>query len=273
MTIENGLDGAFEGARRAGRAALIPYLTGGFPGRDAFVELAAAVLEAGADALEIGIPFSDPLLDGPVIQAAQQRALDAGVTPGDCLRLAAEVHRLSDKPLLFMGAYNPVLAYGQERFAADAAEAGVSGLIIPDLPYEEQDELLLATRANRLHLIQLVAPTSTQERLERVCALASGFVYCISVAGVTGARASVTQSASPLVESVKSCTDVPVAVGFGISGPDAAREVAEFADGVIVGSALVRTVAEGGDGAVDEAAGFVRSLREALDPGSVGSPL
>jgi len=273
VTVETVLDRAFAEARRDGRGVLIPYLVGGFPAQDAFPELAVAVLEAGADVLEIGIPFSDPLLDGPVIQHSQQQALAAGVTPRDCLRLAAQVHRRSDKPLLFMGAYNPVLAYGTERFAADAAEAGAAGLIIPDLPYEEQDELRHATQANDLHLIQLVAPTSTQERLRRVCGLASGFVYCISVTGVTGARASVAGTARPLVEHVKACTDVPVAVGFGIAGPDAAREVAEFADGVAVGSALVKIVADDERRGVEGAVQFIRSLREALSVGSVGSRL
>jgi tryptophan synthase alpha chain len=236
---KNDLDGAFQRARDEGRGALLPYLTAGFPSRAECLALAVAILDAGADALEIGIPFSDPLLDGVSTQGSQQRALEEGITPVDCLELAREIHRQSEKPLLFMGAYNPIYAYGVGRFCRAAADAGVSGLIIPDVPLEEQDELQAGTAASGLHLIQLVAPTSTDERLQRVCASASGFIYCISVAGVTGARASVAESARPLVERVRRCTDVPVAVGFGIAGPEQARAVLEFADGVAVGSGLI----------------------------------
>jgi tryptophan synthase alpha chain len=246
---------------------LIPYITAGFPDPDSYVDLAVAVLEAGADALEIGIPFSDPLLDGSAIQRSQQSALGAGITPARCLEYAAEIHARTSKPLLFMGAYNPVLAYGPGRFSVNASAAGIAALILPDLPYEEQDEVREPAREHGLHVIQLVAPTSTPERLRRVCSAASGFVYCLSVAGVTGARASVRATAEPLVQRVRTCTDVPAAVGFGIAGPEQAREVAEFADGVIVGSALITLLAEAPRGqACDAAIGLVRRLREALDP-------
>jgi tryptophan synthase alpha chain len=258
----NALDAAFAAARANGRAVLIPYLTAGYPRPEEYVDLALAVLDAGADALEIGIPFSDPLLDGPSIQRSQQVALEFGVTPVQCLEYARQIHARSDKPLLFMGAYNPVLAYGVRRFCADAAEAGVSALIAPDLPFEEQGELLAAAREAGLHLIQLVAPTSTPERLRRACTMASGFVYCISVSGVTGARANVAITARPLVERVRLVTDVPVAVGFGIGNPETTREVAAFADGVIVGSALIDVVAAPGD-AREAAAAFIRGLTEA----------
>lgn len=266
MTAANGLDEAFVAARRRGSATLIPYLTAGFPDPDIFVDLAVAILDAGADVFEIGIPFSDPLLDGPSIQRSQQRALDLGVTPADCVRFAREIHDRTNKPLLFMGAYNPMLAHGLDRFCREAAHAGVTALIAPDLPYEEQGELVGPAGEHGLHVIQLVAPTSTEERLERACAHASGFVYCISVAGVTGARASVVETARPLVERVKRCTAVPIAVGFGIAGGEQARAVAAFADGVIVGSALTNAVAGASHG--DEAAAarhFVAELRGALD--------
>jgi tryptophan synthase alpha chain len=258
----NPLDAAFAAGRAEGRAILMPYLTGGFPRPETFVDLAVAILDAGADALEIGIPFSDPLLDGPSVQRSQQSALDAGVTPVSCLEYAGDIHARTRKPLLLMGAYNPILAYGVARFCVAAAKAGVSGLIVPDLPFEEQGELLAAAHAVGLHLIQLVAPTSTPERLRRACEAATGFVYCISVSGVTGARANVGTTARPLVERVRQITDVPVAVGFGIGSPATAAEVANFADGVIVGSAMVDTVGVAGD-ATAEGTRFIRSLAEA----------
>jgi len=244
VTVRNALDTAFARGREDGRALLIPYVTAGYPQPDGFVELALNVLEAGADALELGIPFSDPLLDGPSIQRSQQQALEAGVTPAQCLTFARDIHARSDKPLLFMGAYNPVFAYGVDRCCDDAAEAGVAALIIPDVPLEEQGDLLRATRGSGLHLIQLVSPTSGLERLQRACAEGSGFIYCISVTGVTGARSGVSATARLLVQRVRACTEVPVAVGFGIAGPEQACEAASFADGVIVGSAPIHLLAE-----------------------------
>jgi tryptophan synthase alpha chain len=258
----NALDEAFARSRRDDRAALVPYLTGGFPRPTEYVDLAIAILEAGADALEIGIPFSDPLLDGPSIQQSQQRALEAGVTPADCLEYARDIHAHTQKPLLFMGAYNPVLAYGVAKFCVASAQAGVSALIIPDLPFEEQSELRAVAYDCGLHVIQLVAPTSTPERLRRACAVATGFIYCISVSGVTGARRNVALTAQPLVERVRRLTHVPVAVGFGIANPDTAHEVAAFADGVIVGSALIDRVGAPGN-AAQAGAEFIQSLAEA----------
>lgn len=265
MTPRNALDHAFSEARRAGHGVLIPYLTGGFPDPTEFVALALAVLEAGADVLEIGIPFSDPLLDGVSIQRSQQVALEAGVTPRDCLRYVGEIHAASPKPLLFMGAYNPIFAYGIEAFCRDAAGAGVSGLIVPDLPFEEQGELRQAAETVGLHLIQMVAPTSTDDRLRRVCAVASGFLYCISVAGVTGAREEVAERARPLVERVRRTTSVPVAVGFGIAGPEQARAVTAVADGAIVGAALINTLHAAAPANRREAAtAFVAGLAQAV---------
>lgn len=261
----NALDAAFATAREERRAVLAPYLTAGFPSPAEYVDLALAVLGAGADVLEIGIPFSDPLLDGPSIQRSQQRALEAGVTPATCLDYARQIHARAPQPLLFMGAYNPILAYGVARFCAAAADAGVSGLIVPDLPVDEANELLEFAHAEGLHLIQLVAPTSTPERLRRTCERASGFVYCVSVSGVTGARAQVATTARPLVERVRALTDVPVAVGFGIGTPETVLEVATFADGVLVGSALIDVVGAPGN-ASEAGAGFIRSLAQAAAP-------
>lgn len=263
--VRNDLDAVFARARAEGRGVLIPYVTGGFPDPATYVDLAASILDAGGDLLEIGIPFSDPLLDGPAIQRSQQGALDAGVSPRDCLRFAADIHRRTDAPLLLMGAFNPVFAYGLDTFCAEAASAGVSALILPDLPFEEQGDLRTAAEGNGLHVIQMVAPTSTDERLARVCRAASGFIYCVSVAGVTGARSSVAATARPLVERVRRYTDVPVAVGFGIGGPEQAREVATFADGAAVGSALINLLAEAPAAErVTRAREFIGRLRDAL---------
>jgi tryptophan synthase alpha chain len=247
------------------RAALIPYLTAGFPDPERFVDLALTILESGADALEIGIPFSDPLLDGPSIQRSQQIALEHGVSPATCLELAGVVHRRSDKPLLFMGAYNPILTYGPGPFCHDAAQSGIVAVIIPDLPIEEQGELALAARASGLHLIQLVAPTTSQERLEKISSNASGFIYCISVSGVTGPRADVSDTARPLVERIRRCSEIPIAVGFGIAGPAQVREISAFADGVIVGSALINVIAAANKETESRLVRhFVEGLREAL---------
>jgi tryptophan synthase alpha chain len=270
MTVPNALDKAFARARQEDRAVLMPYITAGFPDPETYVDLCLAVLEAGADALEIGIPFSDPLLDGPAIQRSQQQALDAGVTPTRCLEYTAAIHGRSDKPLIFFGAYNPVFAYGPARFCRDAAQAGISGLIIPDVPIEEQQELRRAAMENGIHLVQLVAPTSTPERLQRVCAAASGFVYCMSVAGVTGVRSGVSEAARPLVEKIRACTEVPVVVGFGIAGPEQVRQVAAFADGAAVGSALINLLAETpANRRIAAATDFVRQLSRALRPDRV----
>lgn len=261
----SALDEMFTRARVQHRAALIPYLTAGFPNPSRFIDLALTILESGADALEIGIPFSDPLLDGPSIQRSQQIALEQGVGPATCLQLAREVHHRSDKPLLFMGAYNPILAYGPERFCNDAAESGVSALIVPDLPFEEQSEMESAARSSGLHLIQLVAPTTSPERLEKICSRASGFIYCISVTGVTGLRANVAETAEPLVDKIRRCSRIPVAVGFGIAGSEQAREVSTFADGVIVGTALINVIAEASQSTELEAVqNFIAGLREAM---------
>lgn len=264
MPVHNALDEAFAIARREGRAALLPYLTGGMPDPDRFVDVAVAILEAGGDALEIGIPFSDPLLDGPVIQSTQQRALDAGITPARCLDFAAAINARAAQPLIFMTAYNPVLAYGLERFCRDARAAGIVGLIVTDVPLEEQAELRGAAGANQIHLIAFATPTSTPERLQALAGAASGFVYGASVAGVTGARDSVVATAEPMVRAVREVTDVPIAVGFGIAGPRQAAEVAAFADGVAVGTALVRLLDETPpEDRIEAAQRFIRELRDA----------
>jgi len=241
------------------RAALMPYLMGGFPSIDDSVASGLAAADAGADLLELGIPFSDPLADGPVIHAAGTDALAAGATPhgvlGVCERHAARV------PVVLMVYANIVLTAGASAFALRAAAAGASGLIVPDLPHDEADEVRAACDVEGLALVPLVAPTTTPERIEAIGADARGFVYTVSLTGTTGERDELPEGLAETVERVRASTDVPVAVGFGISTPDQARAVADVADGVIVGSRIVRAAGEGGADAVGS---VVRELAEAL---------
>ncbi len=241
------------------RAALMPYLMGGYPSIEESVAAGLAAVDAGADLLELGIPFSDPLADGPVIHAAGTDALAAGATPhgvlGVCERLAVRV------PVVLMVYANIVLTAGAGAFALRAAAAGASGLIVPDLPHDEADEVRAACDAEGLALVPLVAPTTTPERIAAIGADARGFVYTVSLTGTTGERAELPEGLAETVERVRASTDVPVAVGFGISTPDQARAVADVADGVIVGSRIVRAAGEGGPDAVGS---VVRELAGAL---------
>jgi tryptophan synthase alpha chain len=239
VTGQEHIAAAFAGKDK--RAALMPYLMGGFPDVGTSAAIGDACIDAGADLLELGIPFSDPLADGPVIQAAGTTALRNGATPdailGVCERLAARA------PIVLMTYVNIVLARGYERFAAQAANAGAAGLIVPDVPLEESEELRAACDAEGLALVPLVAPTTPDERLARIGAKARGFIYTVSVVGTTGERGA--SDASALLTRVKAATDVPVALGFGISNAEqAAKAAADGADGVIVGSRLVRAAAE-----------------------------
>lgn len=250
-------------AAAPGRAALMPYLMGGFPDVATSDAIAQAYADGGADLVELGIPFSDPIADGPVIQAAATRALASGATVEDVLgiagRLAARV------PVVLMTYANLVLARGIERFAADAAAAGVSGVIVPDLPLEEAPAALEAFDAAGLALVPLVAPTTTEERLARIGARARGFLYTVSVTGITGERASLSEEFAQVVARAKAHTDVPVALGFGISTPEQAAAAAEAgADGVIVGSRLVREAGEAADPAAavrELVTAFAQALR------------
>jgi tryptophan synthase alpha chain len=255
MSIES----AFNGHGKT--AALMPYLMGGFPSVEESVECGLAAADAGADLLELGIPFSDPLADGPVIHAAGTAALAGGVTPhavlGVCERLAARI------PVVLMVYANIVLTAGAEAFALRAAAAGASGLIVPDLPFDEADAVRAACDAEGLALVPLVAPTTTAERIAAIGAGARGFVYTVSLTGTTGERAELPPDLTETVERVRAATEVPVAVGFGISTAEHARAVAEIADGVIVGSRIVRAAGEGGAAAVGSVVG---ELAEVLGP-------
>ena len=221
--------------RAGGGKAFVPYVTGGFPAVDA--SLIRALAEAGADAIEVGLPYSDPVMDGPVIQEASRVALESGTGADTVLDLV----RAADLaiPVAVMTYVNPVLAYGMDRFAGDAADAGVSGLIVPDLPVDEADEWLQVLARHGIAPVLLAAPNSTTERLARIAAASKGFVYCVASFGVTGSRTELGGSARALVEALRPLTQTPLYVGVGISTPAQAAEAATFADGVVVGSALV----------------------------------
>jgi tryptophan synthase alpha chain len=242
------------------RAALMPYLMGGYPSLDASAEAGLAAASAGADLIELGIPFSDPLADGPVIHAAATEALAAGATPHGVLQVCERVS--AEVPVVLMVYVNVVLAAGPEAFALRAAAAGASGLIVPDLPHDEATEVRAACDGEGLALIPLVAPTTTAERIADIGASARGFVYTVSLTGITGERDELPPGLERTVGRVRQAAEVPVAVGFGISTPSQAAAVAELADGVIVGSRLVRAAGEDGPGAVgDLVAGLAESLR------------
>ncbi|MDQ1300800.1 MAG: Tryptophan synthase alpha chain [Chloroflexota bacterium] len=255
---------AFAAARAAGRAALMPYYTLGYPDAPTSEAVIRSVADAGADLIELGVPFSDPLADGPTIQRSTQIALENGMTVAGCLALTARLRGGGvAQPLLLMGYVNPILAYGPAGFVADAAAAGADGLIVPDLPPEEAGELAAACAAHQLALIYLAAPTSTDDRLAMLAAATTGFLYLVSVAGVTGARAGLPPDLADFIGRARRVARTPLAVGFGIATPAQARAVGQLADGVIVGSALIGA-ATGVDDPPAAARNFIGELRDAL---------
>ena len=241
MSVER----AFATAKAEGRAALIGYLPAGFPDLDGSVQAMKAMVAAGCDVIEVGLPYSDPVMDGPTIQAAAQQALEAGTRTTDVLR-AVEAVAATGTPTVVMTYWNPVVRYGVERFAADLASAGGAGLITPDLVPDEGGDWIAAADQHGLDKVFLVAPSSTDARLRSTTAAFRGFVYATAVMGVTGAREASTDLAAPLVSRVKAATDLPVGVGLGVSDGRQAAEVARYADGVIVGSAFVRRLLDAG---------------------------
>ena len=252
----------------SGRAALIPYLTAGYPTLEAAYEVGEAYIEAGADVVEIGVPFSDPLADGPTIQNTTTRALGNGANIDYCLRLASGLSGEGRPPIVLLIYYNNILARGTGRFFEEAAASGVTGLVVPDLPVDEIPHLGERALNSGVALCPLAAPTSTDARLTQISRAATGFVYCVSVAGVTGVREGLPPGAIDLLRRVKSFVEAPVALGFGIGSAGAASEAAAEADGVIIGSKLMQLVGEGGVGA---AGGWLRGVREALDGARVAS--
>jgi tryptophan synthase, alpha chain (EC 4.2.1.20) len=234
---------AFARAQAEGRAALIPYLTAGFPSREGFLEAVKEVLPY-ADLLEIGLPYSDPLGDGPVIQRASEAALRKGMSVQGVLELVKEVRGLTEKPIFLMTYLNPVLAWGPERFFSLFRQAGATGLILPDLPPDEDPALARLAQEIGLETVFLLAPISTEARIRTVTRYATGFVYAVSVTGVTGARERLPEEVRDLVARIKAATDLPVALGFGVSGRETAAQAA-VADGVVVGSALIQALEAG----------------------------
>lgn len=227
------------------RKGLITYLTAGAPDLEITREMLLEMARSGADLIEIGIPFSDPMADGPVIQAASNQALAGGVKVGGILQMVKEVRKEIDLPLVLMTYYNPVLQYGLEKFCQHAAESGIDGIIVPDLPYEESEPLLQCIERCGLDYIPLIAPTSTAERIEAICKRAQGFIYCVSVTGITGGQGKIKTDLQGFCNQVRKYTSLPLAVGFGISKPEMAKEIVPYCDAVVVGSALVRLVVEG----------------------------
>jgi tryptophan synthase alpha chain len=258
------IEAAFEVAREERRAALMPYLMGGFPDQETATAVAGAYADGGADLIELGVPFSDPLADGPTIHAADTAALSAGATLENVLETCAAV---GDRiPVALMCYANMILARGVEEFGGLAAASGASGVIVPDLPLEEQGEIAGALGNHGLALIPLVAPTTPPERRARICAGAHGFVYVVSTVGVTGERDELPAELTELISAARTEASVPVAVGFGISTPEQAATVGKVADGIIIGTRLVREVADAPDrdAAVAAVTGFLRATRAAL---------
>lgn len=255
---------AFASAADKGRAAFIPFMTAGYPDPETFIDLITGLAGAGADVIEIGLPFSDPLADGPVIQAAGRTVLDAGLRMDNVFDLTARAAGLVDCPLVLMTYYNPVLARGLAEFARRAAAAGAAGVIIPDLPPEEAGPWRTAAQAAGLETIVMVAPTTTDERLAVILQAARGFVYYVSTTGVTGSGMEVSRDLKAGLDRLKGLTDLPVAVGFGVAVADTAAQLAALADGVIVGSALVKAAADGTGTALD----LARCLAGAMDRGA-----
>ncbi|MGD0621267.1 MAG: tryptophan synthase subunit alpha [Thermacetogeniaceae bacterium] len=276
-TVQDGLnriDAAFDRLRRDGRKGLIAYITAGDPSYEATGDLVLAMERAGADLIELGVPFSDPMADGPVIQQASMRALAGGTTLTGILSLVRRLREHTQIPLLLMTYYNPVLHYGLADFAADAAAAGVDGLIVPDLSVEESGSLLAELLQHRVHLIPFAAPTSTPERLARVGGAGSGgpgaargFIYCVSLTGVTGAREGLPPGIEEFMQRVRVCTDRPLAIGFGIASPAQAALMSKLGDAVIVGSAIVSLVeqyAAEREMMLQQVSALVGSLKQAI---------
>ncbi|MEA2107795.1 MAG: tryptophan synthase subunit alpha [Pseudomonadota bacterium] len=267
----NRINEVFARLKEEGRKALITFITAGDPSLEKTSAMVMAMAENGADIIELGVPFSDPLADGPTIQAASMRAIHQGTTLKEIIAMVKDIRSRCATPLVLMSYYNPIMAYGVSDFVADAAAVGVNGVIIPDLPPEEGEQLRQEAEAKEVALIQLVAPTSTPERIARLCRLSRGFVYYVMVTGITGTRRKLPPAIPESLKQLKNLTKTPIAAGFGISTPEQAAEVGQYADGVIVGSALVKIVAEhGAELDLPERLGsFVHQLRFGLDGGLI----
>jgi len=263
---EERIAAAFEAAAGEGRAALMPYMMAGYPDRETGLAVAAAYVDSGADLIELGVPFSDPLADGPVIQRADVRALAAGTSLPRVLEMVASLRARVRLPLVLMTYYNPVLAFGLKSFARTAADAGADGVIVPDLPHEEAEPLRAEAEPAGLDLIHLVAPTSTPARVKAIARLSRGFIYVVSLTGVTGERRELPPDLGAQIRTLRLVTTKPVCVGFGVSTPEQVEAVGKLADGVAVGSAIVRAIEEhaGTSALVAKVGDFIASLKQPL---------
>jgi tryptophan synthase alpha chain len=248
--------------KHIGYKALIPYVTVGYPNIEATLKVVPLLVENGADIIELGIPFSDPLADGVTIQRASFQALQNGVTTATCLEIAGRLRQKVDVPLVFMSYFNPLFRYGLEKFCRDCANAGIDGLIIPDLPPEEGTALGEVAYKNGIDVIYLLAPTSTRKRIRLVAEHSHGYIYMVSVTGVTGARHQLPKNLAQFVKRVRKATDKSLCVGFGIATPEQARQVAQIADGVIVGSRLIQLIEQ--DPTLKQAGDLVREMKKAM---------
>lgn len=243
--------------------AFIPFITCGDPTLDVTKQAVIEMEKAGADLIELGIPFSDPTAEGPVIQNANIRALKNKVTTDDVFQMVKELRQTVKIPLVFMTYANVVFSYGTEKFMKNCQEIGIDGVILPDIPFEEKEEFSEVCKAHEVDLISMIAPTS-EERIGMIAKEANGFVYCVSSLGVTGVRSNITTNIGAMVQKVKEMQDIPCAVGFGISTPEQAENMAKQADGVIVGSAIVKLCAQYGEDAVTHVAQYVKKMKEAV---------
>lgn len=265
--LENGrsrIAAAFQNAQQTRTAALMPYFTLGYPDKETSLDIIQAMAPY-SDLIELGVPFSDPLADGPTIQQSTQISLENGTTVAGCLEMVQELrNRGVTTPFMLMGYYNPVLAYGQAQYVKDAAAAGADGFIVPDLPPEEADELEALANESGMALIHFLAPTSNETRIADVTARARGFIYMVSLTGVTGARSAISTDLADFIERVREQANVPLAVGFGIGSPEQAATVGAMADGVIVGSAVISAAKAVDTGKPEAVAAFVQSLQNSL---------
>ncbi len=262
--MNNRIDTAFATCKAEGRKALIPFITAGDAGLECTYQSILEMVKNGADLIEIGVPFSDPIAEGPVIQRASERALQNGTTLASIFSLVERLRKETQVPLLLMMYLNTIFCYGTDRFFAKCQAVGIDGVIVPDIPFEEKDEIQPAADQYGIYNISLVTPAS-EDRIQMIASAATGFLYCVSSNGVTGVRSEFKTDFEPFFEKIYRYAKVPCAVGFGISGPDAARKMSRYCDGVIVGSAVVKLVEAHGKDAPKYIGTFIHSLRVALD--------
>lgn len=256
----NKIEVLLKDMKKKGKRAFIPYIMAGDPDLEKTREALMLFERIGADIVELGVPFTDPLADGPTIQRASERALKNGITLRKVLEFVKEMRELTSIPIVLMTYYNPVFKYGEERFVKEAVKYGVDGIIVPDLPPDEAKDLIRLSRRHGLATIFLLAPTSTEERIRKVVKASRGFIYYVSITGITGARLEVDKSLDDSIKRIRTLTDKPVCIGFGVSNPEEASRMSAIADGVIVGSAIVRVLNESPEGFED----FVIALRKAI---------